>query len=157
MTSDIKAINYYGMDKVDAPKLNAAFKSTTDDLAAMQIAAGSAPQDFVKQVFDSDSVSEMLILLSRLPVFDKDFANSLSHDLDLLAIAKKLKYYTNLPLGQILLLIQQLLQRFDVRIEGYDSALINLVKNAGKFSSVRFKDFVKNDGKATLKHAGKYE
>lgn len=99
----------------------------------------------------------MLILLSRLPVFDKDFANTLSHDLDLLAIAKKLKFYTNLPLGQNLLLIQQLLQRFDVRVEGYDSALINLVRNAGKFSSIRFKDYVKNEGKSTLKHAAKYE
>ena len=99
----------------------------------------------------------MLILLSRLPVFDKDFANTLSHDLDLLAIAKKLKFYTNLPLVQNLLLIQQLLQRFDVRIEGYDSALINLVKNAGKFSSIRFKDYVKKEGKTVLKHAAKYE
>lgn len=106
MTTDIKAINYYGMDKVDAPKLNATFKSTIDEFATMQIDANATPQDFVKQVFDSDSVSEMLILLSRLPVFDKDFANTLSHDLDLLAIAKKLKYYTNLPLGQNCLLIQ---------------------------------------------------
>ena len=57
-------------------------------------------------MFDSDSVSDMLILLSRLPVFDKDFGNALSHDLDLLAIAKKLKFFTNLPLGQNLLLIQ---------------------------------------------------
>ena len=48
MTSDIKAINYYGMDKVDAPKLNATFKSTIDDLAAMKIDANAAPQDFVK-------------------------------------------------------------------------------------------------------------
>lgn len=46
-----------------------------------------------------DSVADLLILLSRLPVFDKEFANTLSHDLDLLAIAKKLKYYTNLPIG----------------------------------------------------------
>lgn len=65
----------------------------------MQIATDIAPIDFAKQIFDAESVADMLILLSRLPVFDKDFANTLSHDLDLLAIAKKLKYYTNLPLG----------------------------------------------------------
>lgn len=99
----------------------------------------------------------MLILLSRLPVFDKDFGNSLSHDLDLLAIAKKLKFFTNLPLGQNLLLIQQLLVRFDARIEGFDAALINLVKNAGCLSSTRFKDYVKKAGKANLKLAAKYE
>lgn len=158
MTSSITAINYYGMDKVDAPKINASFKSVIDELAAMKIAADSAPKDFVKQVFDSDSVSEMLISLSRLPVFDKEFANTLSHDLDLLAIAKKLKFFTNLPLGQNLLLIQQVLQRYDVRNEGFDSALINLVKSGhGKLSSTRFKDFVKNDGKTLLKHAAKFE
>lgn len=43
MTSDIKAFNYYGMDKVDAPKLNATFKSTIDDLTSMQIAADTTP------------------------------------------------------------------------------------------------------------------
>lgn len=50
------------------------------------------------------------------------------------------------------------MQRFDVRIPGYDSALINLVKSGhGKFSSIRFKDYVKNEGKSVLKHAAKYE
>ena len=43
MTSDIKAINYYGMDKVDASKLTATFKSAGDNLSDMQIAADIAP------------------------------------------------------------------------------------------------------------------
>ena len=50
-----------------------------------------------------------------------------------------------------------MLQRFDVRIEGYDSALINMVENAGEFSSIRFKDYIKNEGKTILKNAAKYE
>lgn len=156
MTSSITAINYYGMDKVDAPKLNATFQTAVDELANLQIDANSSPQDFVKKVFDSDSVSDMLIALSRLPVFDKDFANTLSHDLDLLAICKKLKFFTNLPLGQNALLLQQLLQCFGKVNAGFDSAVINLAKNAYNFSSIRFKDHVKNEGKATLKHAAKY-
>ena len=126
MTSDIKTFNYYGMDKVDAPKLQATFKSTTTNLSSMQIAADISAKDFVKQVFDSDSVCEMLISLSRLPVFDKDFANALSHDLELLALTKKLKFFTNLPLGQNLFLIQKVLERFDVKIPNYDQALVNL-------------------------------
>jgi len=54
--------------------------------------------------------------VSRLPVFDKEFSRALSHDLDLLALGKKLKFYTNLPLGQNLLLLQQVLQQHGVTI-----------------------------------------
>ena len=153
MTSDIKTFNYYGMDKVDAAKIQGSFKSAVDAISAINVPADSKPEDFVKHVFSQDSVANLLVFLSRLPVFDHDFANSLCHDLDLLAIAKKLKFYTNLPLGQNLLLLQQVLQRFDVRIQGYDAALINLVKNAGKFSSIRFKDYVM---KSDMKNAKVY-
>lgn len=104
--SDTKAFTYYGMEPVDAPKLFATFNTAAEELRNMQIAADIAPMDFAKQVFDAESIADLLTLLSRLPVFDKKFSNSLSHDLELLAIAKKLKYYTNLPLGQVLLLIQ---------------------------------------------------
>ena len=46
-----------------------------------------------------------------------------------------------------------MLQRFDVRLDGYDAALINLVKNAGKFSAIRFKDYV---AKSDIKNAKVY-
>ena len=127
MTSDIKAINYYGMDKVDATKLSATFKAASDNLSNMQVPADIAPVDFVKLVFDQDSVCEILIVLSRLPVFEKSFSNALSHDLELLALSKKLKFFTNLPIGQNLQLIQKMYQRFDITIEGYDAALTNVL------------------------------
>ena len=99
MTSDIKAFNYYAMEKVDSPKIQASFKSAIDSIGAASVPAGASPQEFVKHVFAQEPVAELLIFLSRLPVFDKEFANALAHDLDLLALAKKLKFYTNLPLG----------------------------------------------------------
>jgi hypothetical protein len=46
---------------------------------------------FVQTVFQTDAVADFLIHVSRLPVFHKDFSYALSHDLDLLAICKKLK------------------------------------------------------------------
>jgi len=46
---------------------------------------------FVQSVFQIEAVSEFLIYVSRLPVFDKAFSHALSHDLDLLALGKKLK------------------------------------------------------------------
>jgi len=52
-----------------------------------------------------------------LPVFNKEFSYALSHDLDLLALGKKLKYYTNLPLGQNLLLVQQVMQSYGVTLQ----------------------------------------
>ena len=106
MTSDIKAINYYAMEKVDSNKIQGSVKTAIDSLGAQAVPANCSPQEFVKHVFEMEPVADLLVFLSRLPVFDKEFANALSNDLDLLAIAKKLKFYTNLPLGQNLLLIQ---------------------------------------------------
>lgn len=106
MTSDIKTFNYYGMDKVDTAKVQGSFKNAVDSIAAINVPADASPKDFVNLIFSQDSVANLLVFLSRLPVFDKDFAMTLSHDLDLLALAKKLKFYTNLPLGQNLLLLQ---------------------------------------------------
>lgn len=146
MTTSTKTFNYYGMEKIDATKIHACFKSAVDALAAQDVPAGTKPENFVKAIFGSEPVADLLIFLSRLPVFDKEFALALSHDLGLLALAKKLKFYTNLPLSQDLLLVQQVLQCFDVRNEGFDSALINLVKTAGNLSSIRFKDYLKKDG-----------
>ena len=99
MTSDIKTFNYYDMDQVDTAKIQGSFKGAVDALHSVNVPADTTPEDFVKHVFSQDAVANLLVFLSRLPVFDKDFANSLSHDLDLLALAKKLKFYTNLPIG----------------------------------------------------------
>lgn len=153
LPSTTSRFNYYGMDKVDTAKIQGCFETAVDSISSINVPADIKPEDFVKHVFSQESVANLLVFLSRLPVFDKDFANSLSHDLDLLALAKKLKFYTNLPLGQNLLLLQQVLQRFDVCLPGYDAALINLVKNAGKFSSIRFKDYVM---KSDIKNAKVY-
>merc|ERR1719445_116932 len=73
----------------------------------------STSSEFVKQVFEDSAVADLLVTLSRLPVFDKAFSEALKNDLVTLAVAKKLKFYTNLPVGQTVYLLDQLLQRFE--------------------------------------------
>jgi len=114
-----------------------------------------SPHEFVQNVFESEKVADLLIFLSRLPVFEKEFSMALSHDLELLALAKKLKFFTNLPLGQNLLLLQGVLQRFETSLPAYDSALINIVAKHGKLSSIRFKDYVKSKD-SLLANAARY-
>lgn len=154
-TEDIKAINFYGIEKVDATKITRCIEAAVSSLASMSVATDVKPAHFVKHIFEDIHVAELLVLLSRLPVFDKEFSLAMASDLDTLAIAKKLKYYTNLPVGQNLLLIQQLLQRFEKLPSGYDSALIRLVEKAPCLSNMRFKDYVKE--KRALKNNKVYE
>jgi len=77
-------------------------------LSSQDLKSASNPEEFVQKMFDHDDVSDMLIHLSRLPVFDKEFAEALKENLDLLATAKKLKYFTNLSLGQNAILFKNM-------------------------------------------------
>merc|ERR1712044_89088 len=55
------------------------------------------------EIFEANEVKNFLILLSKLAVFSKEFAKNLQHNLDLLAILKKLKYFNNLSIGENLI------------------------------------------------------
>jgi len=77
-------------------------------LSGQNLPASADSEDFVKKLFDNQEVFDCLVHLSRLPVFDKEFAEALKENLDLLATAKKLKYFTNLSLGQNAILIKNL-------------------------------------------------
>ena len=103
----------------------------------------SAPDE--DKPFDGKSLADLLVCLSRLPVFDKEFANSFNHDLDILAIVKKLKYYNNLPLAQNLQLLQQLLARYGVENKTYNGSYFHLVRKAGEFAATRFNYYVQEN------------
>jgi hypothetical protein len=77
------------MNAVNKEDILAKVKETVDGLSKIKLS--SCAPTFVQKVFENGAVAELLILLSRLPVFSKEFSSALSHDLDLLALGKKLK------------------------------------------------------------------
>ena len=118
-------------------------EAAVNSLDEVVIGDGLSPLDFVKLIFGISDVSTMLIYLSRLPVFETEFALALSHDLELLALTKKLKYFTNLPVSQNLLLLQQVVQRFGKDTTSYNKAFLNLMRTDCDLSSAKLKDFIK--------------
>jgi len=139
---DNKAINYYGTEDISKEKLLAVIEAAVNSLDDAVFSDDVSPLEFVKIIFGMSEVSHMLIYLSRLPVFETEFALALSHDLELLALTKKLKYFTNLPVGQNLLLLQQVLQRFGKDTTAYNNAFLNLMKT--DLLSSKLRDLVKD-------------
>ena len=101
-----------------------------------QLGSASNPQDFAHKLFNNDAVCNMLIYLSRLPAFSKEFAEALKHNLDLLATAKKLKYFTNFSLGQNAILLKNLADQLASPIVGMQGQVDSLMKDK-KFADVR--------------------
>lgn len=83
----------------------------------------------------------MLIYLSRLPVFNKEFAEALSHNLDLLATAKQLKFFSNLSLGFNSLLLKNLAVYNQSPVEGIQEQIDRLFEDK-KFADLRVKDYI---------------
>lgn len=151
----VKAINFYGMDELEKEKILAIIKEAVDALEQLKINEDESSLVFVRSVFGLPAVCSFLIALSRLPVFETEFALALQHDLDLLALTKKLKFFTNLPVSQNLLLLQQLVQVFDIDTTSYSKALLKITKNAEEFASMKMKYFV-GDNKDHLANAEEY-
>ena len=106
-----KTINYYGTDSISKEKLLSLIDEAVASLERIDLNESVTTSQFVQSVLEVSEVASLLIQLSRLPVFDTEYARSLQHDLDLLALTKKLKFFTNLPICQILLLLQQLVEK----------------------------------------------
>ena len=97
---------------------------------------------------------ELLIYISRLAVFEPAFAQALSHDLELLALMKKLKYFTNLPIAQNLLLIHKLADCCGRILVNFKDIVLQVIKN-NQLSLLKLKDFVAANA-AILTNADKY-
>jgi len=143
--NEVSTIEYYGLDTINKGKVQDFIRSAVNSLMEKRINNDTDPMEFVIKTFDTRPLVELLVYLSRLPVFDKEFASSMNYDLDMLATVKKLKYYNNLPIAQNLQLIQQLMMSYGVENEEYDKAYFHLVKNAGKFAATRFNDYVRQN------------
>ena len=145
--NEISTIEYYGLDKISKAKIQDLVRNAVNGLMETKINNDTHPLDFVIKTFDTSPLAKLLISLSRLPVFDKEFATSMDYDLDMLSTVKKLKYYNNLPIVQNLQLIQQLMFNYGVQNEEYDKAYFNLAQSAGKFAATCFKDYLWQNAK----------
>jgi hypothetical protein len=106
--NEVVQIDYYKLTFVEKDQLIMQMNQAVAALAKRDIQNSKNSQEFVLKLLDNDDVCDLLIYLSRLPVFSKEFAEALKTNLDLLATAKKLKYFTNLSLGQNAILIKNL-------------------------------------------------
>lgn len=59
--------------------------------------ASKEPFELARRIFADPIVSDFLIRSSRLTVFSKEQAKLFRNDLDLLAVAKQLKFFFNQP------------------------------------------------------------
>jgi hypothetical protein len=105
---EVIQIDYYKLTAVEKDQLITNIQNAVSSLNKKQLKNSKNPQEFVLTLFDNDEMCDLLIYLSRLPVFSKEFAEALKHNLDLLATTKKLKYFTNLSLGQNAILLKNL-------------------------------------------------
>jgi len=127
-------------------------QSAVGALRKQDINNAKNPHEFVKILFDNEDVCAMLVYLSRLPVFSKEFAEALKHNLDLLATAKKLKYFTNLSLGHNAILLKNMAEQLSSPLAGAQAQVDRLFEEKA-FANLRVKDYMKSQ---TFENAQKY-
>jgi len=138
---DVVQMDFYKCNDVEKDQLIETMQLAVDALNNQEIGNCENPQDFVKKVFDTNEVCDMLVYMSRLPVFSREFAEALKHNLDLLATAKKLKYFSNLSLGQNSSLLKSLAQQMLSPVEGMETQ-VERVFSDKDFAHLRLKDFI---------------
>jgi len=139
---EVIQMSYLKMTSVEKDQLISSMQKAVATLSKQEIRKVKNSQEFAQKLFDNDDVCDMLIYLSRLPVFSKEFAEALKHNLDLLSIAKKLKYFTNLSLGQNAMLLNSLAEHLSSPIDGMQGQVDGLFKDRG-FADLRVKDYMK--------------
>jgi 3-dehydroquinate synthase len=145
-------MKYYDMQTVEKDKILKSLEATVAYLKEINIGSSKSPQEFVEKTYDNDAVRDMFIYFSQLPAFSREFAMSLSHNLDLLAVAKKIKYYTNNTLGQNAILLKNLGETMKTPIEGMQEQVDQLFEEK-KFADLRVKDYMPSQ---TWDNAKKY-
>ena len=150
--NEVVQIDYYKLTFVEKDQLIQQMNQAVDALVKRNIGDSKNSHDFVLRLLDNDDVCDLLIYLSRLPVFSKEFAEALKTNLDLLATAKKLKYFTNLSLGQNAILIKNLTDYLKTPLKGMDEQIDKLFEDKD-LANLRVKDFMKNQ---TFENAKKY-
>jgi 3-dehydroquinate synthase len=99
-------IKYYKFDDVKSADILSGVRSAVDTATQILSSTGS-PDEKLRTLLSDHNVQEMLIKVSRLPVFSKEMGRAFQDDLDLLRILKNLKYFWNMPKSQLAILLEQ--------------------------------------------------
>jgi hypothetical protein len=140
---EVKQIDYYKLNLVEKDQLLTVMQAATASLVKQKVKESKNSHDFVQKLLDNADVCDMLIYISRLPVFSKEFAEALKHNLDLLATAKKLKYFTNLSLGQNAILLKNMAAEMKSPLEGMQEQVDKLFAEK-ELADLRVKDYMKS-------------
>lgn len=149
---DVIQMAYYELDNVEKNQITSSMQAAVASLHKQQLKDSKDARDFVQRMFDNNEVRDALIHLSRLPVFSKEFAEALKHNLDLLATAKKLKYFTNLSLGQNAILLKNMADELSSPVDGMQGQVDRLFEEK-ELADLRAKDYMKSQ---TFDNAKKY-
>ena len=150
--NEVVQIDYYKLTVVEKDELIRQMEAATAALNLQKIKDSKNPCEFVQKLFDSNDVCDLLIYVSRLPVFNKEFAEALKHNLDLLATTKKLKYFTNLTLGHNAILLKSMAEHMDSPIDGVQVQIDKLFHEK-ELANMRVKDYMQSQ---TFDNAKKY-
>ncbi len=106
-------IDYYKLNELDADSFQKLLKESIVEIdgcvsKVTEDVNGMSLKDLAISVFTNDTLSKLLLLLARLPVFSKDFEVLFKEDLDVLQILKKLKFFVNLNIRETLYLLSKL-------------------------------------------------
>jgi len=137
----LSGTSFYKLSAVDAGPLKNKIQVAVKALNTQEVRDAATPQLFVELLFNNEMICDMLIYLSQLPVFSKDFAGALKHNLDLLSTAKKLKYFTNLSLGHNAILLKNLARFSGLPISGIRRQINELFQDKD-FAALKVKDYM---------------
>jgi len=137
-SSTTTEINYYKLDKIDAPQIMQSMKAA---LTAAKVKFGSDESAEAKMsaVLCDAEVMSALISMSRLPVFSKEFGLAFKNELDLLHALKQIKYFWNLPQSQLAILMSQLAKQLETAevAADFDSFLAELCNSSSHLVTVK--------------------
>eukprot|EP00548_Thalassiothrix_antarctica_P019299 CAMPEP_0194193798 /NCGR_PEP_ID=MMETSP0154-20130528/75229_1 /TAXON_ID=1049557 /ORGANISM="Thalassiothrix antarctica, Strain L6-D1" /LENGTH=1011 /DNA_ID=CAMNT_0038918169 /DNA_START=102 /DNA_END=3137 /DNA_ORIENTATION=+ len=102
-----KQINYYELDKLDASTFKVLLENSIERIEKA-VDCSPSLDSLANTLFSDESVSKLLMLLARLPVFSTDFEELLKDNLDVLNILKKLKFFVNLKIRETIYLLVKL-------------------------------------------------
>jgi len=137
----LSGTSFYKLSAVEEGPLLEKIQLAVRAFDTLKVGSAETPQDFIELLFNNEMTCELLIYLSQLPVFSKDFAGALKHNLDLLSATKKLKYFTNLSLGHNAILFKNLAQFSGRPIHGMQRQIDDLFQ-VEAFSSLKVKDYM---------------
>ena len=141
--ADVKQFDFYKLGLVDKQQLTTTIQAAVNCLLKQKLNGSKNAHEFVQKLFDNSDVSDMLIYISRQDAFSRDFAEALKHNLDLLAAAKKLKYFTNLSLGQNAILLKNVAEAMKSPLEGIQEQIDKLFAEK-ELADLRVKDYMKS-------------